>query len=121
MTRDDGAALALAGSGNSPAAMQLSVPLSRGYAIRLAKPLTQPRIGLWGVKPGDWVQVSLPYAGSTVTVYRDYWTGTVVTAASSLAEVLASNGDKYWLSGGVLYLKLVVRTGHDYATVHVGP
>jgi hypothetical protein len=52
VTRDDGVALALAGSGNSPTALQLSVPLARGYTLALAGALTQPRIGLWGVKAG---------------------------------------------------------------------
>jgi len=121
VTRDDGVALALAGSGNSPAALQLSVPLARGYTLALAGPLTQPRIGLWGVKAGDWVRVSLPYAGTSVVVYRDYWTGNKVTAAASLAELASSNGDRYFLAGGVLHLKLVVQANRDYTTVHVAP
>jgi cell migration-inducing and hyaluronan-binding protein len=121
VTRDDGVSLALAGSGNSPSALSLSVPLSRGYSLALAGALTKPQIGLWGVKPGDWARVSLPYSGSSITVYRDYWTGNKVTAASSLAELVASTGDRYYLSGGVLYLKLVVMAGKEYATVHVGP
>ncbi|PYP75407.1 MAG: transmembrane domain-containing protein [Gemmatimonadetes bacterium] len=119
VTRDDGVALALAGAGNSPASLQLSVPLARGYTLALASALTQPRIGLWGVKPGDWVRVSLPYAGTSVVVYRDYYTGNKVTAAASLAELASSNGDKYYLAGGVLYLKLMVQANRDYTTVHV--
>jgi len=119
VTRDDGVSLALAGSGNSLTALQLSVPLGRSYSLALANALTQPQIGLWGVKAGDWARVSLPYAGSHVTVYRDYWTGNKVTAAASLAELVASTGDRYWLAGGVLYLKLVVMAGKEYATAHV--
>jgi cell migration-inducing and hyaluronan-binding protein len=121
VTRDDGVALALAGSGNGLATLQMSVPLARGYTLALAGGLTQPRIGLSGVKAGDWVRVSLPYAGTSVVVYRDYYTGNVVTAAASLAELAASNGDRYYLAGGVLHLKLVVMTGRDFATVHVAP
>ncbi|MEO7458067.1 MAG: G8 domain-containing protein, partial [Gemmatimonadaceae bacterium] len=121
VTRDDGAALALAGSGNSLASLRLSVPLARSYSVAIASPLTQPRIGLSGVKPGDWVRVSLPYSGSSVTVYRDYYTGNKVTAAATLADLASSSGDKYFLSGGVLYLKVVVMAGRDYATVHVAP
>jgi len=121
VTRDDGIALALAGSGNTLSALQLSVPLARGYSVALANTLTQPRIGLSGVKPGDWVTVSLPYSGPTLTVYRDYYTGNKVTAAATLADVAASTGDKYYLAGGVLYLKVVVMAGKDYATVHVVP
>jgi len=121
VTRDDGAALALAGSGNSLTSLRLSVPLARGYTLALAGTLTQPRIGLSGVKPGDWVRVSMPYAGSSVTVYRDYYTGNKVTAAATLADLASSNGDKYFLAGGVLNLKLVVMAGRDYATVHVAP
>ncbi|MEO8564383.1 MAG: G8 domain-containing protein [bacterium] len=121
VTRDDGVSLALAGSGNDLSALQLSVPLARGYTVSLASALTQPRIGLWGVKPGDWARVSMPYARSSLTAYRDYWTGNKVTAAASLAELAASNGDRYFLAGGVLHLKLVVMAGKDYATVHVAP
>jgi len=121
VTRDDGVSLALAGSGNSLTSVRLSVPLARGYTLALASGLTQPRVGLSGVKPGDWVRVAIPYAGSTATVYRDYYTGNKVTAATSLAEVAASTGDKYFLSGGVLNLKVVVMAGKDYATVHVAP
>ena len=120
VTRDDGVALALAGSGNNVSALQLSVPLGRGYTLALAGALTQPRIGLWGVKAGDWVRVSMPYAGAGVVVYRDYWSGNKVTAAASLAELASSNGDRYYLAGGVLHLKLVVKDERDYATVHVG-
>jgi cell migration-inducing and hyaluronan-binding protein len=119
VTRDDGVALALAGSGNSTASLQLSVPLARGYAVALAGPLTRPRLGIMGVKPGDWVRVSLPFAGAGATVYRDYWTGNKVTPAGSLAELDASAGDRYYLADGVLQLKLVVQPGRDYATVHV--
>jgi cell migration-inducing and hyaluronan-binding protein len=117
--RDDGVALALAGSGNSPASLSLSVPLARGYALALAGPLTGPRIGLWNVRPGDWVRVSLPAPAGPVTAYRDYWSGNRVTPAASLAELDASAGDRYYLDGGVLHLKLVAQPGRDYATVHV--
>ena len=71
--------------------------------------------------PGDWVRVSLPYTGTEVVVYRDYWTGNKVTAAASLAELASSNGDRYYLAGGVLHLKLVVQANRDYTTVHVSP
>ena len=121
VTRDDGVSLALAGSGNALTTLQLSVPLARSYTLALASALTQPRIGLSGVKPGDWVRVSLPYAGSGVTIYRDYYTGNKVTAATSLTELAVSNGEKYYLAGGVLYLKVVVMAGKNYATVHVAP
>jgi hypothetical protein len=119
VTRDDGVSLALAGSGNSLASLRLSVPLARGYTVAMAGALTRPQIGLSGVKPGDWVRVSFPYAGSSVIVYRDYYTGNKVTAAATLADLASSNGDRYYLAGGVLNLKLVVMAGRDYATVHV--
>ena len=44
-----------------------------------------------------------------------------MTAAASLAELAASNGDRYYLAGGVLHLKLVVQASRDYTTVHVAP
>jgi cell migration-inducing and hyaluronan-binding protein len=119
VTRDDGVALALAGSGNSAASLNLSVPLGRGYTLALAAPVTRPRIGVWGLKPGEWVRVSLPYSAAALTAWRDYWTGNRVTAAGSLAELDASAGDRYYHAGGVLHLKLVAQPGRDYATVHV--
>jgi hypothetical protein len=67
------------------------------------------------------VRVSLPYSGAGVVVYRDYWSGNKVTAAASLAELASSNGDRYYLAGGVLHLKLVVQASRDYTTVHVAP
>jgi cell migration-inducing and hyaluronan-binding protein len=119
VTRDDGVALALAGSGNSPASLNLSVPLGRGYALALASPLTRARLGLWNVGPGDWVRVSLPAPAAPFTAYRDYWTGNKVMPAASLAELEASVGDRYFLADGVLHLKLVAQPGRDYATVHL--
>jgi hypothetical protein len=61
--------------------------------------------------------VSLPFAGAALTAWRDYWTGSPVTAAASLAELDASAGDRYYLADGVLHLKLVAREGRDYAAV----
>jgi cell migration-inducing and hyaluronan-binding protein len=121
VTRDDGVALALAGSGNRTTSISLSVPLARAYAAATATTLTRPRVTVWGVKPGEWVRVSLPFAATGVTAWRDYWTGNRVTAAASLAELDASAGDRYFLAGGVLHLKLVAQAGRDYAAVFVDP
>lgn len=119
VTRDDGAALALAGSGNVTTALNLSVPLARQYALALAGALTRPRVAVLGVKPGDWVRVSIPFPAAALTAWRDYSTSSVVRPVASLAELDASNGDRYYLAGGVLHLKLVVQAGRDYAWVAV--
>jgi cell migration-inducing and hyaluronan-binding protein len=120
VTRDDGTALALAGSGNALTSLNLSVPLARGYTLALAAPVTRPRVAVWGLKPGEWVRVSIPYAPATVAAWRDYWTGNKVTAVASLADLDASTtGDRYYHAGGVLHLKLVAQTGRDYAAIHV--
>ena len=120
VTRDDGTALALAGSGNALTSLNLSVPLARAYTLTLAAPVTRPRVVVWGLKPGEWARVSLPYAATTFTAWRDYWTGNRVTAVASLAELDASTtGDRYYHANGVLHLKLVAQAGRDYASVHV--
>ena len=63
--------------------------------------------------------MSLPFAAADLTAWRDYWTGSRVTAAASLAELEASAGDRYFLTDGVLHLKLVAQGGRDYAAVFV--
>ena len=117
VTRDDGVAVTLVGAGNNPASVTTSVPLGRRYVVAGPAPLSRPRVTLGGLRPGEWARVSLPFAGAALTAWRDYWTGSPVTAAASLAELDASAGDRYYLADGVLHLKLVAREGRDYAAV----
>jgi cell migration-inducing and hyaluronan-binding protein len=118
VTRDDGVALQLAGSGNQLTALSLSVPLDRRYVVAPPAAVTRPRVALTGVPAGAGVRLSIPFAGAAATVWRDYATSDRLSAATSLAELDASAGEKFHLAGGVLHLKLVVKAGRDYAAVH---
>jgi hypothetical protein len=119
LTRDDGVSLTLVGVGNQPTSVSTSVPLGRAYTLASPAPLGRPRVVLRGLQPGEWARVALPFAAADLTAWRDYWTGNRVTAAASLAELDASAGDRYYLAGGVLHLKLVAQAGRDYAAVFV--
>lgn len=124
VTRDDGAALALAGSGGRTTSLSLSVPTGRAYVVTAAAPLGRPRVVVNGLRPGEWVRVALPIpAGATtagaITAWRDYWTGSPVTPVATLAELDASTGNRYAVVDGVLYLKLVAQADRDYAAVFV--
>jgi len=80
------------------------------------------RVHLRNSKIGDWLRVSLPWSAG-VNVYRDWWIDNRnrLIAASSLADLDASSGDKYWLGGGKLYLKLQVKNepNYDWAALEV--
>jgi cell migration-inducing and hyaluronan-binding protein len=117
IARDDGAALALAGVGNGPATVSVSVPLGRRYDLAPAAAPTRPRVVVRNLRPGEWVRVSLPFAAGNLAAWRDYSTSSRVTPAATLAELDASAGDRYYLAGGVLHLKLQARAGRDYAAV----
>jgi len=80
------------------------------------------RVHLRNSKIGDWLRVSLPWSAG-VNIYRDWWVDNRnrLSAASSLADLDASSGDKYWLGGGKLYLKLQVKNepNYDWAALDV--
>jgi cell migration-inducing and hyaluronan-binding protein len=122
--RDDGASLALAGVPNNPSSAYLSAIPGRRYTAQWggAAP-ANPRLYLSGATPGDWVRVSLPYSGATMTVIRDYNSGHPLPAAASLADLDASTGDRWYYDAatGLLHLKLVVQAGRDWATLFVAP
>ena len=122
--RDDGASLALAGVPNNPSSAYLSAIPARRYTAQWggAAP-ANPRLYLSGATPGDWVRVSLPYSGATMTVIRDYNSGHPLPAAASLADLDASTGDRWYYDAatGLLHLKLVVQAGRDWATLFVAP
>jgi hypothetical protein len=69
------------------------------------------------------VRVTLPYPQPTFRVIRDYNSSQPLVAAASLAELDASTGDRYFHDGvtGLIHLKLVTKTGRDWATGFVEP
>jgi hypothetical protein len=92
------------------------LPLGQAYRYELAS-LTPARVrlSLEGVRPTESLRVSLPYAAAEVYIYRDWWVDARnrLAPASSLGELEASPGDRYYLAGGELHLKLQVRPGVD--------
>ena len=70
--------------------------------------------------PGDQITLSLPYSG-TPHIYRDYRFDNRfrLPAASSRADFDNSTGDKYWIEGGRLWVKLVVQAGREWAALHI--
>lgn len=120
--RDDGASGTLAGPPGRPQSASLSAIPGRGYALafRGAVP-ARPRLHLRDVRAGDVVIVSLPYAGSSFRITRDYDSKNPLTAAASRAAFEASAGDVFLHEGGMLHVKLLVRAGKDYARIAVDP
>ncbi len=70
--------------------------------------------------PGDFVVVALSYS-DVPFIYRDYWIDNrnKLPQAASRAEFENSSGERYWSEGGVLWVKLVVREGRDWAVLDI--
>ena len=70
--------------------------------------------------PGEFITVSLPWSGEAF-LYRDYYVADSnrLALASSLTDLTASAGNKYFVAAGTLYLKLQIQTGKDYALVDI--
>jgi cell migration-inducing and hyaluronan-binding protein len=124
LTRDDAAALTLVGIPDNPNNTFATVVPGRGYTVQYtgAAPL-RPRISLSRTLEGEGVRVTLPYPQATFRVVRDFNASQPLPAAADLADLDASSGDRYWFDGGtgLLYLKLVTRTGRTSATLQVEP
>jgi cell migration-inducing and hyaluronan-binding protein len=124
LTRDDGAALTLVGvPDNSNMAITSLLP-GRGYTLQFAGTVPlRPRIQLNRTLDGEWARVTLPYPQATLKVTRDFNSSQPLQGASSLAELDASTGDRYWYDTGtgLLHLKLVTRAGRTSATLMVEP
>jgi cell migration-inducing and hyaluronan-binding protein len=124
LTRDDGAALSLAGvPGNPDAAFAAAVP-GRGYTVQYAGSVPlRPRVALSRTVDGESVRVTLPYPQAALRVIRDFNASQPLAAAVDLADLEASSGDRYWFDAGtgLLHLKLVTRTGRTSATLQVEP
>ncbi len=128
LTREEGAkpAYTMWGqpNGSDPARYFLSsVILGRAYSYTLggAKP-NHVRIHLRSVKPGESVQISIPWSGALVA-YKDYytpetgkpiWDGGKLPSVSSLTDLNASAKSAYFLDGGTLNFKLVMPATKRY-------
>ena len=71
-------------------------------------------------QPGDQITLSMDYSG-TPHIYRDYRFDNRfrLTPAPSRADFDNSTGDRYWIEGGRLWVKLVVQAGREWAALHI--
>lgn len=124
LTRDDAAALTLVGVPGYPNTAYTSMVPGRGYTVQYAGTVPlRPRFYFNGTQAGEWVRMTLPYPQATFRVIRDYNSSQLLVAAATLAELDASTGDRYFFDGvtGLIHLKLVTKTGRDWATAFVDP
>ncbi|MBO0784242.1 MAG: hypothetical protein J2P37_36010, partial [Ktedonobacteraceae bacterium] len=119
--RDDGAMITLTGQSDSYAETA-AIP-GQNYVIHFGDSAPHSlQIDLQHLRAGDTVQLQLTYpAHAALTVYRDAAHSYVVSAAKSLVEFRAGNGDKYYYdaASGTLYLLAVVRSGNDWTRINV--
>lgn len=124
ITRDDAAALTLVGVPDNPSSAHASMLPGRSYTLQFAgaTPL-RPRITLSRTVEGEWARLTLPYPQAALRVIRDFNSSSPLPAATDLAELDASRGDRYWYDAGttMLHLKLVTRTGRTSVTIQVEP
>jgi len=100
-----------------------SLIVGRNYGLSFSNGTpTKLRIHLRDRNPGDSVRVAMPYSGIP-SIYRDYWIDNrnKLATVSSLAALDGSSGDKYFLDGSTLYVKLVIKNqpGYDWATLDI--
>lgn len=83
----------------------------------------RPRLSLNRTLEGEWLRLTLPYPQASLRVIRDFNGSSPLPAATDLAELEASPGDRYWYDpgAGMLHLKLVTRSGRTSATLQVEP
>ena len=121
IARDDAVTVTLVGVPGNPASAQISILSGRSYAINWNGPTpTKPHITLQTASVNDWVRVSFPFAATSFTVLRDF-SATALPAATSLADLDASQGDRYYWDAttGRIYAKIWVRSGRASSTIQV--
>ncbi len=122
--RDDGVATTLVGVPGNPKSANISVEPGRRYDIAWGGAVpTRPRITLQRSLVNDVARVTFAHPGGTFNVVRDFSPSQPLAAATSLAELDASLGDKYYWDTATLklHVKLLVRAGRTSTTVQVVP
>ncbi len=122
VTRDDGASTRLVGVPNNPRSATLSLIPARGYTIRFeAQVPDSTRLSFSRTAVGEGARITLQYPSANPRVIRDFSSSQTLTAAATLPELEASNGEKYFYdaSAGMLHLKAVTQSGRDYANLLV--
>jgi cell migration-inducing and hyaluronan-binding protein len=124
VTRDDGATATYVGTGGDPASVSMALPVGRQFTIRSRAMVAQrPQLIMVGMGPTDWVRVAVPWAGSTVKVYRDYDTSRSIGPATSPVQLDGSSGQLYYLdpAAGMLHLKFMPQPGRTYSVFYLAP
>lgn len=124
LRRDDAVTAFMVGVPGNPRSVQMSVVPGRGYEIIPESAPPRPRVTLQRAEAGDWIRVTLRYAGGApFNVIRDFATGAPLPAAASLAEVENGQGERWWwdAAAGAVVVKLYVRTGRTSTTIQVVP
>lgn len=124
LIRDDVVRTDYVGVPGQPSAVYASVVPARRYTIQYAGAVPdRPQVYVNRSNAGDWLRVTLPYPNISFRVIRDNNNAAPLTAAASLAELDASNGDKFWYDAAAttLHLKAVTQTGRTGATLFVIP
>lgn len=97
-----------------------SLILGRNYGLSFSN-ATPSRLRLWlrDRRPGDSIRLAIPGGGTHI--YRDWWVDNRnrLQAATSLAALDASTGDRYFLEGSTLHVKMVVKPNNNYATLDI--
>ncbi|HYC32109.1 MAG TPA: G8 domain-containing protein [Gemmatimonadales bacterium] len=124
LTRDDAAAVTLVGVPDNPNSAHTSMVPGRAFTIQYAGAVPlRPRLSLGNSVEGEGVRLTVPYPQAALRVIRDFNSSQPLAAATDLAELEASTGDRYWYDAGtgMLHLKLITRTGRTSATLQVEP
>ncbi len=64
-------------------------------------------------RAGEWLRLALPYRARRLEIYRNGDDSQLLMRASSLAELDASQGEKYYTDGQFLYIKVAVQEGEE--------
>jgi cell surface hyaluronidase len=91
--------------------------LGKPYKLEMNGALpSHARLGLYNRNVGDFIRLEIPWSGAAPSIYRDYWVDNrnKLAAAANIAELDASTGDKFFLGGGTLSLKLQIKNEPQY-------
>lgn len=123
ITRDDGVTGSMAGSGNQLTSINMTLLSGRTYALAPALVPSKPRLYWRDAAPGDNARISFPWSQPNVIVWRDYDHSHPIAAATSVAELDASTGNKYFYDAAhqMMYVKLVVQASRNYSTIFIDP
>ncbi len=122
MTRDDGAAITLVGVPNTQTTGTTTALPGRSYVVSWGGAVPpKPRVFINRTQVGEWARVTVPYPTASIRVIRDYDSGHPLTQVGSVAEVDAATDAAWYYDGTSVHLKLITKTGRDYAAMFIEP